>query len=452
MKAVHASTTFTIALIYLLAGSLISRGTSPAPSAEVSVGYTCGDLKADPSRNLVYLVDQTDNLILEIDTTVGLVVKTVAIEDGSTLGKLAVSVDNSTLYLAESTEDKILTFSLPGLTTGPSIPVGFSPMMIATGVNGRLYASVYSSTAGLIREINTSTGAIVQTFGTSEDYYDAPLLRTNAAGTNLYAAETGISGFTNIYEYNIAGTTASAATPYRYDEDNLADFSPDETNSRIYLANGVDSGIRVLNTTDDDYSTVWPLSGSYPVAISYSPSGTVVYGACSDPYSGDIKTFSRSDGSPIADNTVTTNAGAPVIEDGVAATPNGNAVYVRQGGGATYVGIIGLSHLSPVPDPLGGAYLSQGFFYNATFGYYNEIYYPWIYHSSLGWIYVDVPNAAAAPRYLYVESGNSNSMGWLYVTNAQFPEAYSFSKSSWLFYDVGGTSFYNYSTQAWETY
>ena len=80
-------------------------------------------------------------------------------------------------------------------------------------------------------------------------------------------------------------------------------------------------------------------SGSYPVAISYSPSGTVVYGACSDPYSGDIKTFSRSDGSPIADNTVTTNAGAPVIEDGVAATPNGNAVYVRQAVSYTHLDV-----------------------------------------------------------------------------------------------------------------
>jgi len=342
----------SLVALLTLGTCLSSRALPVLPQAEVPVNYSCGAIKADPVQNVVYLVDQTDNLLLEIDTTAGVVRKSVPIEDGSTSGNMAVSVDDSTLYLAESAEDKILVFSLPTLTPEASITVGFSPSLIAAGAQGRLYASRYDNFTGTIVEISTSTGDIVQTFGTSEDYYYAPLLRTNADGTNLYAGTQGLSGFLDIDKYAISGATASAATGYEYDSGNMEDFAPDEANNRIYVMNGGIYGVNVINTTDDDYSTVWSLTGAYGVAVAFPPGGTVVYGGSGDPYSGDVKTFSRTDGAPIADNPVTVTSDVPIMSGGLAATPNGNAIYVRQDLGIAdnaTIGIIGLAHISPIP-------------------------------------------------------------------------------------------------------
>jgi hypothetical protein len=338
----------SLVILLILGTGLTSKALPTAPQAEMQVGYTVGDIKADPSRNLVYLVDQTDNLILEIDTNLGMVLRYVVIEDGATTGKLAVSVDGSTLYLAESAEDKILTFSLPELNPGTAIPLNFSPSNIVAGAGGRLYASRTVSTTNTIVELNTSTGSILQTFGSTENYYYAPLLHTNAAGTNLYGGTLGLSGSLNIYKYAIGGATVSSATPYNYNSENMEEFSPDEDYNRIYNMSGGISGINVINTTNDDYSAVWAFTGAYGVAVAFPPGGTVVFGGSGDFYSGDVKMFSRADGAPITDNIVSGNA-VPIKAGGLAATSNGRAIYVRQESGNAYIGIIGLAHISPVP-------------------------------------------------------------------------------------------------------
>ena len=75
--------------LFSLGAGLSSHATLPAsPHAEIQASFSVGDIKADPVRTMVYLVDQTDNEILEIDTASGLAVKTVPIEDGSTTNNL----------------------------------------------------------------------------------------------------------------------------------------------------------------------------------------------------------------------------------------------------------------------------------------------------------------------------------------------------------------------------
>ena len=341
-----------LAAVGLWIGVVQSALALPAlPTAESPVDYTVGNVVADPTRNLVYLVDQTDNLILKIDTSIGLVTGSVAIEDGMTTGSMVVSTDGSKLYLAESAEDKILIFSLPDLTPLTSVSVEFSPESIAVGTGDRLYCAEASSNAisGFIVEVNTADGSVVQTFGTHESYYGAPNLRMDPSGTTLYAETQG----DYIYSYDISGASASSATSYQYYVDNLVDYSPDDTYNRVYLMNnGEASGINVLNTTNDNYSTAWPLGQYGDEAVSFSPSGTVVFGASP----GDVKSFSRTDGAPLTDNTIVPEDEDildTIISRGLAATPNGNAVYVRGStlDGRFYVGIVGLNHFNPTGLP-----------------------------------------------------------------------------------------------------
>ena len=101
-----------------------------------------------------------------------------------------------------------------------------------------------------------------------------------------------------------------------------------------------------------------------------------------------------------------------------------------------------------IADPFSGSSLGSGWYYSSWFGTYNTSYYPWIYRTDLGFIYVTASNG---DTYLYVDNGSS-PMGWLYTNATVYPNVYSFTKGSWLYFSSGSTSFYNYTTQAWETY
>jgi hypothetical protein len=300
---------------------------------EIAPPFGIGPIRADTSRNYVYLVDSTYNRLLAINTATGVQDYGVDIEDGTTSGEMTISVDGTTLYLAENQEDKILAFTLPNLAPKTSLSVGFPPTSIAAGSGGRLYATSTNGTnSSVIYEISTSNGSILQTFGSTEQYYSAPLIRTNFDGTNLYAAETGLDGYISIYKYDISGSQASAAVGYPFESENLIDFAPDEPYSRIYLMNGGIYGINVLNTTTDNYATDWKFVGAYGVAVSFNSQGTVVYGGSGDAYSGDLREFSRTDGAPLADWIVSDSSAEnayAIVHRGVAATANGNVVYVR---------------------------------------------------------------------------------------------------------------------------
>ena len=437
---------FTLGLLIATGAGLNAHALPAAPYSETAVTYTCGDLKPDATRNLVYVVDQTDNEILEFDTNLGSLVNAVPILDGSTTGLLAVSVDGTKLYLAESSEDKILVFSLPDLTPKATLSVNFSPGSIVVGAGGRLYASKTAGiTSGVIVELNTTTGAILQTFGSTENYYNPPLLRAGALGKNLYACVQGLGGFLSMEQYDVTGATASAATGYQFDCEFLNDYQPDEANNRILTTCGGTYGIGVINTTNGDTSTVWNFSQPYGESVSFSSAASVVYGSSGVVSGGDIMCFNRADGTPLTDNIIT---GTSVKSAGLAATANGKVLYIRQSpyvSGPTYIGIIGSSSFNPSGDPLGGTSVGSGYFYNPNLGYYNETNYPWVYHVNLGWMYCAVPSATSQDVYLY---SLSPQFGWLYTnpTSSGLPYFYSFTESSFLYYEVGTTNFYNMTT------
>ena len=104
----------------------------------------------------------------------------------------------------------------------------------------------------------------------------------------------------------------------------------------------------------------------------------------------------------------------------------------------------------PVTDAIGGTPQGGGWSYSTWFGYYNINNYPWIYRADLGFIYVSTTNST--DFYMYVQNGSgATSMGWIYTSPTTFPNVYSFTKASWLYFS-GNTSFYNYTTGTWEFY
>ncbi len=341
--------------------------TAPQGYSEATVNFACGAIKADPSRNLVYVIDQTNARVVAIDTGLGQVSAATALDTtpaptpspagvANQIGQMAVSLDGTLLYVALTTQQEIQVFSLPTLAPLATLPVNFNPVSLATGVSGRLFASSTDGW-GNLREVNPNSGATVTTFnkGSNQSFYEDALLRTNVAGTLLYAAETGLSGSSEtIYQYNIGSGGETLQNTYQCPMENLQDFGIDETQNRIYTMNGGVYGVGVTDMTTGTDTTVWPFGSSYGAAVTFLSGDSVIYGASGDPYAGNIRKFNRTDGTPLGDFVVGKN-GSPIAARGIAITPNGRILYVRTNSNAgSYIGIIGATSITvtnPPPPP-----------------------------------------------------------------------------------------------------
>jgi thiol-disulfide isomerase/thioredoxin len=97
--------------------------------------------------------------------------------------------------------------------------------------------------------------------------------------------------------------------------------------------------------------------------------------------------------------------------------------------------------------------LGGQWFYHNWFGafFIQDAY--WIYHSSLGWLYVDATSADSVWLYF------GDDMGWNWTSSSAYPRLaqqspLSGSLPGWLYYHVGSSNpryFYNFVSGTWET-
>ena len=372
--------------------------TKTRSTARVTLNFAAGEMKADPVRDLVYLLNRSDRRVMALDTGTGLIaaIGTLAgsvkinppVENGSLLtGQLAISRDGTKLYVALSESKAIQTFSLPDLTPLTAFQFDFEPESMVCAANGRLYCSS-TDYWGQIREINTSTGAVTKSFdkGTGNGaYYMHSLLRMNLAGTRLFIGETGLwtvggPTFIDEYDVSVAGSPVLVKR-HPYAQVYMKDFAIDELQQRIYSANGGQIGgiygIELTDLVNDSYGATWPL-GIYAVATAFLPNEAVIYGGSVS----NIRKFRRSDGLLLADYS--TGGSGSLPPRGVVITPNGNLVYVTTDlsggagaiGGTVYrLGIIGRNSLvinNPPPTATPPAMNLSGVDFNDSEGNKNS--------------------------------------------------------------------------------
>jgi hypothetical protein len=353
-------TSRALRLFFVLIGVLLSVAALPGRAAgvanQVTVGFTVSTLIADPSRNYVYVVDAEDALVLQFDMTTGLVVNTAPIADSYTQGNMAISSDDSKLYVQETDTYQIAVYSLPNLTPLTTLTPGLYSYNIACGENGRLFENAEAEGASIYYiwvELDPTTGAYIGVYGFSENYTSWVLMRTSADGSNLYVASPGVTGPSDIYQYSLAGGTVSSAKAFAYNSQDMVDFKPDDANGRIYIMDTSIQGVNVLIESDDNDGTVWPLLTAEGGSVDFSPSGNVIYGASAS-VEGDIRAFNRPGGTPTADYVV--GAGGLAVPIGqIAVTPNGNCFYVAydefDAPSYTDIGIISPNGLTPTLQP-----------------------------------------------------------------------------------------------------
>jgi subtilisin family serine protease/sugar lactone lactonase YvrE len=294
------------------------------------MNFQCGEIQADPVRNLVYATDITNGRIMAISTDSGQLAAvsgtdaTLPTSYGSpgtySMGLMAVSTDDSKLYLSLPDAQKIEVFSLPSLTPLITLPVTFTPNGLACGAGGRLFATT-DTQFGSIVEVNATNGQLVQTLATDLDYtiYD-PLVHSAFNGTRLFVSSgerrtlTG-NGFP---EFDISVPTPTLVQ-FVLDANTTGAFAIDDANNQMYICSS--NGINVLKLATDDYSTMWPTQASN--TVSFGQGSPVVYSA-STIYSSVITSLDRTTGNLLGTFTPTSS----VQTDGIAATPNGRALFV----------------------------------------------------------------------------------------------------------------------------
>lgn len=314
------------------------------PQAEVELTWAPGEPVADRGRERVYLLDRTNLRVLAVDTTNGTVAAWAGVagsceisppvENGSLrTGRLAVSHNGDTLWVALPSAKKIQSFNLPALTPTATFDVSFSPVCLAQSANGRLFATS-TDYWGPIRELNPATGALIRTFdkgSSSGSFYMHSLLRLSADGLRLFAGETGLSGGGPgyLHEYSVSGTGApSEAAKHPYSQSYMKDFATDSARQRLYTVCGGIYGVQVTEMSSGTHGTQWPFDSAYGAAVEMPHGSSVVYGASGDPYSGEITRFEASSGAALTRAVVGTG-GRYIPPRAVAVTPGGAQSFIK---------------------------------------------------------------------------------------------------------------------------
>ncbi len=251
---------------------------------------------------------------------------------------------------SNSTAAASATSSTTGQNPVATIPVGQEPRAMVVSPDGRyLYVANYASnlTSGSVSVINISTNTTVADIpvGVHPDQ-----IVVAPDGSHVYVSGNtnltdGINGVNAVVGINTATYTASqpiqVSTPYGTSGAAAMGITPD--GSRLYVADGPDSTVTVINTTTN--TTVGnPISVSGASHLAVTPDGKSVYVTGSDS-GGTVSVIDT------ATNTVTATVSDPLSPGLLTLSPDGSRLYVQNGDGAS-ITVIDTTTNAAVGDPI----------------------------------------------------------------------------------------------------
>ena len=309
-----------VLLVTLLFSGIAQTVKADTVIQSVAVGSTPIDVAVSPSGDRVYVTNQGSNTVSVIDTTTtpNTVIATVSAPSGSILTNLAVSPDNTKVFVV-SQNTGILILSTSGLTFNPTpITVGTTPIDVAFDSSGRAYVTNYSSwTVSIIGTGNTVIGTV--------NTHEGPrgVTVANVSGSDrVYFACAGASnsevgyfpaGGGTVTHFNVAGGAFFVAA------------RPDGT--KIYVSLNVTNQTASI-TTSTHAVTTFNDSGSTPfgLAVAATPTGNRVFVADSNGtgVNWEVTRISSVSGS----DSLLSSLAVTKKPKGVAANAAGTRVYV----------------------------------------------------------------------------------------------------------------------------
>lgn len=283
----------------------------------IAVGSTPIDVAVSPSGDRVYVTNQGSNTVSVINTSTNAVIATVSAPSGSILTNLAVSPDNTKVFVI-SQNTGVLILSTSGLTFNPTpITVGTTPIDVAFDSTGRAYVTNYTSqTVSIISTSNTVTSTVNVHEGARG------VTVTNVSGSDrVYVAFAGASN-SEVGYFAAGGGSVTyisvAGGPF------FIAARPDGT--KVYTSLNITNKTASISTSTDTVLASLTNSGSTPFGIAVAATGTgnrvFVADSNGNGVTWDLTRIDSSTDSVLTQLTVTKKP------KGVAANAAGTRVYV----------------------------------------------------------------------------------------------------------------------------
>jgi fibronectin type 3 domain-containing protein len=340
--------------VVVFATPVRAQMSDPAPRTEQQIDWEVGEIRADPVRNVVYLLDETDHRILALNTATGQVDASVVVDHSIRGGYIEFSPDGTKLFVSTPDTNHIFAFATATLAPLGSIELTHSVSSFVMGGDGFFYTVARTGYSYRLLKIDSVTGALIGESSTSGLSGFTCLVR-NAAGNRFFVTLHGVSGGSgSTKEFSVtAGQMPSLVATHFPDTANEAEVVFDEDLNRLYRS--VSSGVGVWDIATSG-SSYWPFGASYSVGVAHFPGSNVVVGASGSIYDGVIRKFNRTNGSTIYDYPYSSGAGyldGAVVARGLETTANGHIVYVKKDLDDRYsVGLIGYAGLTlPAATP-----------------------------------------------------------------------------------------------------
>lgn len=334
---------------------LRSELVDPAPVAEQKLNWKMGDMKADPLRNLVYILNNTDNRLLALDTNTGKTVRSVPVPEAVESGKIGFSVDGGIVYVSTPYANGLHSYTAGDLSYLASVSLDHSIHEFVIGSDGCLYAPGYSTGTNQLLKVEVSTGSTLGVLNTLREINYGVAVR-DSAGNRLFFMQEGYSGDVEEFAVNPGGLPVFTATR-SMGVSNARDMTFDEASNTLYATGGGISGINRYNITTM-VSTFWPYGSNYGSSVAQISGNSDVFGASG---SGRIRRFRKSTGLTLHDYAYSGGSlvSGDLITGNLEVTPNGRVVFGKEasiGDGDHYIGLIGNASISlpdsvSIPDP-----------------------------------------------------------------------------------------------------
>lgn len=338
------------ALIFLsLPAPVWSELVDPAPRTEQMLNWKMGDMKADPTLNLVYILNSTDNRLLALDTSTGTTIASVSVPSAVENGKIEFSIDGETVYVSTPYTNSLHSFTTGSLTPIGSVDLEHSVRDFVIGSDGFLYAVRSAPGINELLKIDVSTGFIVSASTPAPSTINAMMIR-NSAGNRIFLMAVEGSGRVEEIAVNPGSAPVHTAT-HEIGVSNARDLTFDESSNTLYATGGGTYGIQSYNI-NTMVSTFWPYGSAYGVAVAQISGSSDVFGASG---SGRIRRFAKSSGNTMHDYIFSTGGleETNIIPGNMEVTPNGYLVYGKKSSISSnevnYIGLIGHDSLS-LPD------------------------------------------------------------------------------------------------------
>lgn len=304
---------------------------------EVVTSWTVGDMTGDPLRNLVYVVDETNQKLIAYNTESGETDADVSLPDDPSGGKLTLSLDNSLLYLTTPSTSRVHRYGLSGdVLFDSSLQLTFPAVYLVEGSDGFLYAC---DSNGDLQKVDPVTGAVVGE-RTNPSNSGTPIIRRESSGGRIFIVDN--SG--KVAEFKIVADSLPDYLGVRFGLSGVpSDLSIDDTRSTIYLAVRPEHGVKIWHW-DEEIENFWPYEGSYGGAIGQFPGSDRIFSA---PSSGAIHLYEKDTGIELGrfehENEREGTGTTPILRDRLEIAANEVAVYGENDSSREpyYIGVIG---------------------------------------------------------------------------------------------------------------